>query len=363
MCKKIFIGATAQHCGKTTISLSLMHLAAKRYRNVGFVKPIGPKCVEYRGVCMDIDAALIASVCHLDQDLGLMSPMTLSSGTTRRYLDGGIPPDYPRRTILAAIEELEKRHDFLIIEGAGHTGVGSVLGMSNASIAAEVGAPVLLVTGCGIGRVVDEVALNLALYRQAGARVDFIMLNKMAQEKKDLSLSYIRKAFARQELKVTTAFDFLPVLAHPTLQQVSDLLQLPLMGDQEDRSRICHTIQLGSASCQRVIDLLGESTLLVVNSSRDELVVTASSLHHIPDFRKRLAGLVVCGYAPMSAITRRIMEDSNIPYFRVNDLSAEIFIRLREYVSKIGPDDREKIELINTIAEQYIDFDAIDAML
>lgn len=363
MCKKIFIGATAQHCGKTTISLSLMHLAAKKYRRVGFVKPIGPKCMEYRGVCMDIDAALIASVCHLDRDLGLMSPMTLSSRTTRRFLDGEIPPDYPRRTILAAIGELEKRHDFLIIEGAGHTGVGSVLGVSNASIAALIGAPVLLVTGCGIGRVIDEVELNLALYRQAGARVDFIMLNKMDQEKKDLSLSYIRKAFARENLSVTTAFDFLPVLAHPTLQQVADLLQQPLMGDQEDSSRICHTIQLGSASCQRVIDLLGESTLLVVNSSRDELVVTASSLHHIPDFKKRLAGLVVCGYAPMSAITKRIMEDSNIPYFRVKDLSAEVFIRLREYVSKIGPNDREKIDLINTIAEQYIDFDAIDAML
>ncbi len=363
MCKKIFIGATGQHCGKTTISLSLMHLAAKKYRRVGFVKPIGPKCVEYRGQCMDIDAALIASVFHLDEDLGLMSPMTLSSGSTRRFLDGDIPADYPRRTILAAIADLEKRHDFLIIEGAGHTGVGSVLGMSNATIAAQIGAPVLLVTGCGIGRVIDEVELNLALYREARARVEFIMLNKMEPDKKERSLTYIRKAFAREKLSVTTAFDFLPVLAHPTLQQVSDLLQQPLMGDQEDHSRICHTIQLGSASCQRVIDLLGESTLLVVNSSRDELVVTASSLHHIPDFKKRLAGLVVCGYAPMSAITRRIMEDSNIPYFRVKELSAEVFISLREYVSKIGPNDREKIELINTIAEQYIDFDAIDAML
>ena len=31
MCRKIFIAATGQHCGKTTISLSLMHLAQKKY--------------------------------------------------------------------------------------------------------------------------------------------------------------------------------------------------------------------------------------------------------------------------------------------------------------------------------------------
>ena len=226
-----------------------------------------------------------------------------------------------------------------------------------------IGAPVLLVTGCGIGSVIDEVSLNLARYREAKAEVVFIMMNKMTPGKKERSLEYVRKMFANDGIMVTTAFDYLPVLANPTLQHISQLLGLPMMGDQDERNRICHTIQLGVASCQRVIGLLGESTLLVVNSSRDELLVTASSLHHIPEFKKRLAGLVVCGLAPLSAITQQILEDSNIPYFRVQDISAEVFIRLREHVSKIGPDDREKIELINSIAEQHIDFDAIDAML
>jgi hypothetical protein len=36
---------------------------------------------------------------------------------------------------------------------------------------------------------------------------------------------------------------------------------------------------------------------------------------------------------------------------------------LREHVSKIGPEDLEKINLINSIAERYIDFDAIDAKI
>lgn len=363
MCKKIFVGATAQNCGKTTISLSLMHLASKKYSRVGFIKPIGPKCVDYKGVSMDIDAAMIASVFNLDQDTRFMSPVPLAPGSTRRFLDGEIRPDAPRQAILEALRELERKNDFLVIEGAGHTGVGSVIGLNNATVATLIDAPVLLVTGCGIGSVIDEVKLNLALYREARAKVNFIMLNKMAPDKKERSLTYIRKAFARDNIRVTTAFDFLPVLADPTLQHVSELLGVPLLGDQSERSRICHTIQLGVASCQRVIDLLTESTLLVVNSSRDELVVTASSLHHIPEFKKRLAGLVVCGYAPMSAITQQILEDSNIPYFRIKDISAEVFMRLREHVSKIGPDDREKIELISSTAEHYIDFDAIDDLL
>ncbi len=112
-----------------------------------------------------------------------------------------------------------------------------------------------------------------------------------------------------------------------------------------------------------MIDGLEDSTLLIVTSSRDELLVTASSLHHIPEFRKRLAGMVIAGHVPVSDITQRIIDDSNIPYIRIEETSSEVFYRLREHVSKIGPDDREKIELINSMAARYIDFEAIDSML
>ena len=363
MCKKIFIGATGQHCGKTTISLSLMHLAKRKYRRVGFMKPIGPKCIEYRGLVMDKDAAMIASVCGLDQDAALMSPMTLVPGTTRRFLDGELSPDAPRKAILRACAELEQRHDFLIIEGAGHGGVGSVVGVNNAQVAAMLQAPVMMITGGGIGNVIDAVALNLPLYEREQAQVKVIMANKLVPDKREYSMSYLTRAFQHDNLLVTSAFDYSRTLADPTLQHVAELLKLPLHGDPADRSRICHTIQLGAASSQKVIDTLEDATLLIVTSSRDELIVTASALHHIPEFRERLAGLIVTGHAPMSTITQRILEDSNIPYIRIEETTSEVYYRLREHVSKIGPDDTEKIELIHSIAEKYISFDAIDAML
>lgn len=363
MCKKIFIGATGQHCGKTTISLSLMHLARKKYDRVGFVKPIGPKCIDYRGLVMDKDAAMFASVYGLDVDAPYMSPMTLTPGSTRRFLDGDMPPNGPKDAILSAIQHLESRYDLLIIEGAGHGGVGSVVGVNNAVVAAMVDAPVLMVTGGGIGNVIDAVELNLALYQRERANVCAIMVNKLVPEKRERSLSYLKKAFSDSGILVTSAFDYSPILADPTLQHVAELLNLPLKGNPADHSRLCHTIQLGAASSQRVIDSLENATLLVVTSSRDELLVTASALHHIPEYRARLAGLVVSGHAPLSDITQRILDDSGIPYIRVEETSSEVFHLLREHVSKIGPEDKEKIELINSTAELFIDFDTINAML
>lgn len=363
MCRKIFIGATGQHCGKTTISLSLMHLARKKYKRVGFMKPLGPKWIVFNGTTVDKDAAMFSSVFGVEEDVALMSPVTLTPGTTRRFLDGLIDSTEPRRAIRSACNELEKKYDFLIIEGAGHGGVGSVIGMNNARIAAELNAPVLLVTGGGIGNVIDSVDLNLALYQREKADVRIIMANKLVAEKRANTLGYLTKAFAGSGMMVTSAFDYLPTLADPTLLHVSELLGPPLNGDSAERSRLCHNIQLGAASSQIVIDHLEASTLLIVTSSRDELLVTASALHHIPEYKARLAGLIIAGHVPVSNITQRILDDSNIPYIRIKETSSEIFYQLREHVSKIGPEDSEKIDLINSIAERYIDFAAIDAMI
>jgi len=340
-----------------------MHLARKKYARVGFMKPIGPKWIEFNGLFVDKDAAMFSTVFGVEEDVALMSPVTLTPGTTRRFLDGEMDSASPRKAIISACAKLESKYDFLIIEGAGHGGVGSVVGMNNAQIAAELNAPVLLVTGGGIGNVIDAVELNLALYQREKADVRIIMANKLVPEKRANTLGYLVKAFAGSGIMVTSAFDYLPTLADPTLLHVSELLGLTLNGDSAERSRLCHTIQLGAASSQIVIDHLEASTLLIVTSSRDELLVTASALHHIPEYKARLTGLIIAGHVPVSNITQRILDDSKIPYIRIKETSSEIFYQLREHVSKIGPEDREKIELINSIAESHIDFEAIDAMI
>ena len=91
MARKVFIAATGQDCGKTTTSLSLLHLARKKYNRVGFIKPVGPKLSRYNDLWVDKDAALVAKVFDLEDDIELMSPVVLQPGDTRKVLDGVLP--------------------------------------------------------------------------------------------------------------------------------------------------------------------------------------------------------------------------------------------------------------------------------
>jgi BioD-like phosphotransacetylase family protein len=362
MCKKIFIAATGQHCGKTTTSLSLLHLALKKYNRVGFIKPFGPKRTSYMGQFVDIDAALIAHVYGMEDQLSLMSPVVLDAYTTRNVLEGKDNPQHYLQQIRQATSELERQCDFLIIEGAGHTGVGSVVGLNNAQLAQQLDAPVLMVAGGGVGNVIDALQLNLALFRETGAEVRMILLNKLIKDKRENTLKYLQLAFNNTAIQVVGGFNYSPILANPTMRYLSELLQLELQSDDEQASRIVHHVQLGAASTQRIVDLLQESTLLIVPSSRDEVLVMLATLYHLPEFKNKIAGLVIIGVAPLAEIVQRVLDDAKIPYMRTAETTAEIYTTIQEDVAKIGADDEEKIALIQQLAESELDFNLIDAL-
>lgn len=364
MARKIFVAATGQHCGKTTTSLSLLHLARKKYKRIGYIKPVGPKPTILRGHIVDKDAVLIAQVFELHRFLRYMTPVPVFPDTTRGIIDGEVTVAELEGRICQAVAELEKRCDFIVIEGAGHPGVGAVMKLSNARIAGMLGAPVLLVTGGGLGTVIDSVNLDLALFEKEGAHLRALLVNKLNPQKRDRTMDYLCRGLAGEPFRVLGGFDYQPVLADPTLRRISRLLGLPLQGNRREMGRIIHNVQIGAASTQRVTELLMESSLIIVTSSRDELLVTLANLYQMHDFRTRIAGLIIPGVTPVSTITQRIIDRSRIPYLRCTaQPTTELYRIITEDVSKTTFEDTEKLDLVRALAERSLDFDALEELL
>ena len=360
MAHKIYISATDQNAGKTTTSIALLHLARNAGLRIAFIKPIGPKPVDYAGGQIDTDALTVAQVFGLEDQLNLMCPVVVSKGMTQRAIRGEIPVRDLEDAILTAVARLEDQCDLLVIEGAGHSGVGAVLGLSNARVAALLDAPVLMMTGGGIGSVIDAVTLNLALYRECGARVRMLVANKLHISHRETSLEFLRLAFATSGFSVVGGFDYLPTLASPTLKRVAKLLDAEVHGDQSSLMRIIHHVDLGAGSTQRMVDQIKENTLLLVTNSRNELIVTLANLYqHRPEYRDRLVGLIITGISDVSPITRLILDESGLPYLRVSRKMSDLFLTLHDYVSKLSGEDNEKISLIRTMAPKRFDLAGI----
>jgi hypothetical protein len=361
MARKIFIAASGQNCGKTTVSLSLLHLAQKKYKRVGFMKPISPKPIQLRGMTVDKDAALMCQVFALGRDLRHMSPVVIEGDSTRKFIDGQLDAKMLEQRILDAYAALEKHCDLIIIEGAGHPGVGSVVGLSNAQVARMLNASVLMVTGGGVGNVVDSVHLDRALFEREGVDIRAVLVNKLIPEKRDTTLDYLGRAFAKETFKLVGGFNYQPILADPTLRRVANILDLEIHGNKRESRRIIHFLQIGAPSTQRVTELLRDDTLLIVTSSRDELLITLANMYQIPEYRSKIVGLLIPGVAKVSQIAQQIIDRSNIPYMRTtNHTTGKLYRAISEDVYKLTADDVEKIDMVRSLAESRFNFDELD---
>ncbi len=360
MATKIFVSATSQDCGKTTTSLSLLYQARMKYERIGFIKPVGPKPIDYNGRRIDTDPAMIAQVYGLDHLIDYMCPVVVEPGMTQEVIEGRLDVRPFEKRILEAVEYLDRQCDFLIVEGAGHSGVGSVIGLSNARVAAMVGAPVLMVACGGVGSLIDAVCMNLSLYREEGAEVRALVANKLIPEKRDKTLHLLRTAFRDAPFEVLGGFNYQPILANPTLKRVAKVLGVEVDAEREELMRIVHHVQIGASATQRVVDMLKDDTLLIVTSSRDELLVTLSNLYTQPEYHPKIAGMVIPGSTPISHITQKILDKSGMPYLRIKKRTDQVYLAIHEDVAKLTAEDAEKIALIQQLSKLRFDFDSID---
>src|SRR5881394_472393 len=198
---RVFIAATRQNDGKTTTSLGLLAALQKCYPRVGYIKPVGQRFVEVAEQKIDEDTVLMDQVYNLNCPLVDMSPIAVEPDFTRRYLEAA-NYDALVRKIQKAFDRVAWEKEFVLCEGSGHAGVGSVFDLSNARVARILGAKVIIVTQGGIGRPIDEVCLNQALFEKEGVEIIGVIINKVLGTKVDYITDFARRGFKRKGLEL-----------------------------------------------------------------------------------------------------------------------------------------------------------------
>ena len=114
---------------------------------------------------------------RLPEPYSVLSPVHIPRGFTKAYIAGEVVEDLGAK--IARAHEHFADHDTLLIEGTGHAGVGAVIGLSNAAVAASLGAPAIIVSEGGVGRPIDEIVLNASLFASRGVQVAGAIVNKV----------------------------------------------------------------------------------------------------------------------------------------------------------------------------------------
>src|SRR5207302_4847888 len=142
---------------------------------------------------------------------------------TRRYLEAA-NYDTLVRKIHKAFDRVAWEKDFVLCEGSGHAGVGSVFDLSNARVAKILNAKVIIVTQGVIGKPIDEVSLNQALFEKEGVEIIGVIINKVIGSKLDSVTDFARRGFKRKGLELLGVIPHQQILSSPTLDLIREEL-------------------------------------------------------------------------------------------------------------------------------------------
>src|SRR5580704_3218273 len=220
---RVFIAATRQNDGKTTASLGLIAALQKYFTRVGYIKPVGQRFIEIEEQKIDEDSVLMDAVYSMNCPLVDMSPIAVEPDFTRKYLQAANNEALVKK-IQKAFDRVAWEKDFVLCEGSGHAGVGSVFDLSNAQVAKILGAKVIIVTQGGIGKPIDEVALNQALFEKEDVEIIGVILNKVTPDKIDYITEFARRGLKRKGLDLLGVLPHRRILSNPTVAAIQEEL-------------------------------------------------------------------------------------------------------------------------------------------
>ena len=357
---KIFIAATKQNDGKTTISLGLINAFKKRFKSVGFIKPVGQRYIIEDGYKADEDSVLIEKVCSMKCRLKDMSPIAIEKGFTEKFINRG-----NRRKLVDSIvdsfERISKKRKLVVIEGTGHAGVGSVFDLSNARVASLLGAKVILVTAGGIGKPIDEIVLNMALFEKEGVDVIGVIVNKVLTSKYKKIEKIVRVALKRKGIDVLGVIPYTHSLSMPTIQHIQEETGMKLISKRIGMRNKVRKILIGAMEPHSALDYLEDGSLLITPGDRKDMLMAILNAHLLKKPKKAIfiSGIILtCGIMPDRKIMT-LIKKAKIPVFLSKRHTYATAAKIHDLTIKIRPEDKEKTKMATSLVEQHVDIKKI----
>ncbi|HET7726529.1 MAG TPA: AAA family ATPase [Candidatus Limnocylindrales bacterium] len=384
--RHLYLAATGQNRGKTTAALGLLDGFLGRGLRTGFMKPVGQRTVIDHGQPADEDAVLMHEVFGLPEPYTVMSPVHIPRGFTKAFIAGKVVEDLGAR--IRAAHAAFADHDVLLVEGTGHAGVGAVINLSNAAVAAMLGTPAVIVSEGGVGRPIDEIVLNASHFAAHGVPVAGAIVNKVDLVAQPGIVRVLERGLANHGIPLLGVLPVRPILSNPTLGMILEGLHGETIHPGPDLDRVIEGVAIGAMEPQHMLERVGPGTLVIAPGDREDVILTVTTAHlakrlphassaeaariaavaaaatnertaSIDGHEEAAIGLVLTGgYRPRESVIAAIRQ-ANLFATLVREDTYVVASEVHDLLVKTHPADREKIELIKSLVASSIDLDRI----
>ena len=356
--RQVYLAATGQNRGKTTAALGLLDGFLRRGLRTGFLKPVGQRTVIDHGVPADEDAVLMHETFGLLEPYSVMSPVHIPRGFTKSYIAGEVVEDLAAKVIAAHRHFLD--YDVLLIEGTGHAGVGAVIDLSNAVVASMLGAPAVIVSEGGVGRPIDEIVLNAALFARHGVHVAGAIVNKVDLDAKPGLARTLERGLARHGIPLLGVLPYRPLLSNPTLAMVLDAVHGETLNPGPDLDQVVGGVAIGAMEPEHMLQRIGPRSLVIVPGDRTDVIraIVDTHVNGHPSGNDALGLVLTGGYRPdapvVDAIRRARLFATLVP-----EDTYVVASEMHDLLVKTHASDAGKIAEIKALVWEYLFIDRV----
>ncbi|WP_251153070.1 phosphate acetyltransferase [Cellulosimicrobium sp. Marseille-Q4280] len=354
--RSIYITSPEGETGKSTIALGVLDLLARKVQRVGVFRPVtraaGPDVQDY---------VLELLLAHDGVDL------TAEQAIGVTYEDVHADPEAALSRIVTRYHEVASVCDFVVVVGTDYTDVAGPTELSfNARVAANLGAPVLLVVS-GKARQPDAVGnlieVSVAELRSQHAQPIGVVANRVAPE--DLDAVRALLAAPGTDGVPGWAVPEDPFLDAPTVRTLMEAVGGRLaFGEEALLAREATDLLVGAMSFEHLLDRLTEGAVVITPGDRVDILIGLLAAHAASGFPS-LAGVILNGgFFPPESTARLVADlDPSLPIIRT-DLgtfrSASAAAQARGRVTK---ESQRKVDTALALFEQNVDGAALLAGL
>jgi phosphate acetyltransferase len=366
MTGSLYITACEAESGKTVVALGVMQFLLNRAHKPAFFRPIisEPEADDPR------DPAVNLILTHFKLDIPYESTYAFTLREAANLLNSG------RRaalleTILNKYKALESNYDFILCEGTAITEGDAAFEFElNAEIAANIGAPVIVVYN-GLHKSAEAITtsagVTLDLLYERSIDVAACIVNRFEAEGE--AASAVSTAIRQHgNVSLQPAAYIFPeerTLSSPTTADIRKLLNAEVLYGHDGLDTSVDNYLVAAMHVENFLKHLKAGCLLVTPGDRADIVL-AGMASRLSSTYPDIAGILLTGNIELPQPVRKLIEGwigSPVPVMSVGENTTETMQALDRYKTSIKTGDTRKINAAVDLFNTCADADELEARL
>ncbi|MEV4775620.1 phosphate acetyltransferase [Microbacterium sp. LWH12-1.2] len=367
MARSIYITSAEGHSGKSTVALGVLDAVMRVTPRVGVFRPIA-RSAEERDYVLELLLAHDGVQLDYEECVGVT------------YDDVREDPDRALSTIVSRFKAVEAQCDAVVIVGSDYTDVASPAELGyNARIAANLGAPVLLVlSGRDQQRQGEQLGTTTARTPEAIGQIAGLAIAELGEERAELFALVVNRAdpdamdrtieTVRSASTAATPVWAIPedrTLIAPSMSGILTAVDGRLLkGDPELLGREVLSVVVAGMSMVNVLPRLTEDAVVVIPADRTE-VLLATLLAHASGTFPRVSGIILNGPFPLPEPIDRLIDGfaSAVAIIATDLGTYETTLRVMGTRGRVSVDSRRRYDTALGLFQTHVDITELTTQL